>query len=121
MGHHRRPDVELDQAQAPRQPLAKEKIIAVVEDRASEELAAVGLLFPDDPCRQTVLTNLARRVLHRAAVAAFLQLEAPERRRGGEAERGAAARRRRQRRQPGAQYWVLTFLPFPQRLLLLSP
>jgi len=59
--------------------------------------------------RKALLANLARRILHRAAIAALLQLKAAERRGGGQPERDAAARRRWQRRQPRAQDRVFAF------------
>src|SRR6185503_10219787 len=101
MRDHDRAAVEPDEAQPPRQALAKEKIVAVVEHRLREELAAFGLRLPIQENRQALLAGLARRILHRAAIAALLQL--------GEAERRAAARCRRQRGQPGAQYGVFSF------------
>src|SRR5437773_9114606 len=104
MRDHSRAAVELHEAQPPRQALAEEKIVAVMEDRIGQELAFRLLRFPIEADGKAVLTRFARRILHRAAVAALLQLEAPECRRRGEAERDAAARRGRQRRQPRAQY-----------------
>jgi hypothetical protein len=56
--------------------------------------------------RKALLASFSGRVLHRAAVAALLQLEAAESRGGGQPERDAAARGRRQRRQPRPQYRV---------------
>jgi hypothetical protein len=62
--------------------------------------------------RKALVASLARRVLHAAAIAALLQLEAAERRGGGQPERDAAARRRRQRRQPRPQDRVFAFWLF---------
>src|SRR5213075_789694 len=112
MRNHRRPAIELDQPEAPGKALAEEQIVAVMQDRPGEKLTTVRLTFPDDLYRQAFLARFARRILHGAAIAALLQLEAAHRRRRGEAERDAAARRRRQRRQPGAQDRVLTRWPF---------
>src|SRR5687768_10169357 len=108
MRNQRRAAVELHQAEPPRQALAKKEIVAVVEHGLREELAACGLRLPIQADREALLTRLARRVLHHAAIATLLQLEAPEGRGGGEPERSTAACRRRQRRQPGAQDRVLT-------------
>jgi len=78
-----------------------------MEHRGREQLALGRLRFPVEPDREALLAGFARRILHRAAVAALLQLEAPERRRGGEAECDPAARGRRQRRHARAQDRVL--------------
>src|SRR5260221_8404513 len=105
--HDRRAAVELHEPKPPRQALAKEKIVAMVQDRVREKLTALRLRLPVEADREAVLARLARRVLHHAAVAALLELETPERGGGGEAKRDAAARGRWQRRQPRAQDWVL--------------
>src|SRR4029077_523573 len=107
MSDHRRPAVELYEAEPPWQPLAEEKIVAMVQDRRGEELAARRLRFPVETDRQALLARLARRILPRAAVPALLQLEAPERRGGGKPQCDATPRRRRQRRQARAQHGVL--------------
>src|SRR5882672_5521870 len=106
MRDHRRAAIELHEAQPPRQALAKEQIVAVMEQRVGQKLTFLRLRLPVEAYRKALLAGLARRVLHRAAVAALLQLEAPERRRRGKPERDAAARRGRQRRQPRAQYRI---------------
>src|SRR4051812_46942721 len=111
MSDHRRAAVELHEPQPPGQALAEEKIVAVMEHRRREELAFGRLRLPVEADRQAFLARLARRVLHRAAIAALLQLEASERGRRGEAERDAAARARRQRRLPRAQYRVFSLRP----------
>src|SRR3979411_2851959 len=111
MGDDRGAAVELHQPEAPGQPLAKEKIVAVMEHRVREQLAFLRLRLPVEADGQALLARLARRILHRGAVAALLQLEAPGRRRGRETEREATARGGRQRRQPRAQYRVLAFRP----------
>jgi hypothetical protein len=107
--HHGRAASEANQAQAPGQALAKEKIVAVMEHRGCEELALAGLALPRQLRGKAFLARLARRVLHRAAGDAFLQLEAPERSGRGETQRDAASRRRRQRRQPRAQDRIFSF------------
>src|SRR5438067_8346517 len=107
MGDHRRAAIELHEAQSPRQALAEEKIVAVMEHRVGQELAFLRLRFPVEVDRKALLAGLARWILDSAAVPALLQLEASECRRRGESERDAAARRRRQRRQPRAQDGVL--------------
>src|SRR6266850_8069573 len=107
MCDHRRAAVELYESQPPRQALAEEKIVAVMEHRVGQELAFLRLRFPVEADRKALLAGLARRILHRAAVAALLQLEAPECRGGGESERDAAAPAGRQRRQPRPQDRVL--------------
>ena len=89
----RRSAIELHQAEAPGKPLAEEEVVAMVQDGASQQLSAVGLDFPQEFRRQAFLAGLARRILHRAAVLALLQLEAAHGRRRGEAERDAAARK----------------------------
>src|SRR4051794_17506417 len=91
------------EAQAPRQPLAEEKVVAVVQNRGGQQLALAVLLRPEKAKRETFLASFSRRVLHRLAVAALLQLEAAERSRRGEAERDPAARRGRQRGQSGPE------------------
>jgi hypothetical protein len=108
MRHDRRSAIELHQSKTPGKPLAEEEVVAMVKDGASEQLAAIRLLLPEDLGREAGLARFAGRILHGAAVLALLQLEAPHRRGGGEAERDPAARRRRQRRQPGAQYRILS-------------
>jgi hypothetical protein len=89
---------EAHEPEAPRQPLAKEKVVAVMKHRGREKLAFTGLRLPGEIDRKTFLARLARRVLHRAAIAAGLKLEAALRCGGGEAERDAASRGRRERR-----------------------
>src|SRR2546430_10809804 len=68
---------QLHQAQAPRQALAEKKIVAVMQDGDSQQLACSVLEGPLEINREAVLTGFARRVLDRSAVAALLQLEAP--------------------------------------------
>src|SRR5689334_22716706 len=97
--HERGPARQLDQAQAPGQALAEEKIVAVMQDGRGEQLAFSVLNSPLEPDRKAVLASFARGILDRPAVATLLQLEAPERGGSREAERDAAARRRRKRRQ----------------------
>jgi hypothetical protein len=109
VGHHGGTAVELHQPQAPRQALAEEEVVAVVEDRLCNELPSGRLFRPPEIYGKAALTSFARGVLDHAACAALLQLEAPERRGGGEAERDAAARRRRQRRQAGAEDGIFSF------------
>src|SRR5712692_1271593 len=92
VGDHRRAAVEPRESQPPGQPLAEEQIVAMVQDRAREELGIPRLRFPLKLNRKAMLAGFPRRVLHRAAVAALLQLEAPLRGSGGEVERDAAAR-----------------------------
>jgi hypothetical protein len=46
MRHHGGPAIELDQAQAPRQALSEEKIVAVMQDGLSEQFALGALLVP---------------------------------------------------------------------------
>src|SRR3954464_10354410 len=99
MHDDRRAAREPGEAQAPRQPLAEEKVVAVVQDRGGQQLALAVLLCPGKAKRETLLAGFSRRVLHGSAVAALLQLEAAERRRGGEAERDPAPRGGRQRGQ----------------------
>src|SRR2546422_6993268 len=107
MRDHRRAAIEFHETQPPRQALAEEKIVAVMEHRIGQELAFLRLRLPVEPDRKAFLAGLARRVLHRAAIAALLQLEAPERRGRGEPKRDAAARRGWQRRQARARDRVL--------------
>src|ERR1044071_6935610 len=96
MGDDGRTAGQLDQAEPPRQPLAEEKVVAVVQDGARKQFPLLRLRLPGPLNREALLARFSRRVLHRSASAALLQLEAAERRGGGEAERDAAARRRRQ-------------------------
>jgi hypothetical protein len=46
MGNHRRPAVKLYQPEPPRQALAKEKIVAVMQDRLRQQLTLRGLPSP---------------------------------------------------------------------------
>src|SRR5260221_8334891 len=112
MVYHGGPALELHQPEARVQPLAKEKIVAVMEHRVREQLAFLRLRLPVEADGQALLAGLARRILHGAAVAALLQLEAPERGSRRKAERDTAACRGRQRRQPRTQDRVLALLPF---------
>ena len=101
------PASRLHQAQPPRQALAEEQVVAVVQHGLAEQLALAALRAPLQPRRQAAVAGLARRVLHRAAVLAHLQFEAAF---GGgrrHAERNAAARPRRQVHLPRAQHRVL--------------
>src|SRR2546423_14317676 len=109
MRDHGRAAIELYEPQPPGQALAKEKVVAVVKHRVGEELSGLGLRLPVQANGQALLARLARRVLHHPAISALLELEAAERRGGGEAERDAAAGRRRGRRQPRAQDRVFSF------------
>src|SRR5712692_204575 len=108
MGHHGRAAVEPRQSQPPRQPLAKEQIIAVMQDGVREEFSIPRLWFPLKLNRKAMLAGFPRRVLYRAAVAALLQLQAALRCGRRQAERDAAARRRRQRRQPCPEDGIFT-------------
>ena len=98
MGDEDRSAIELDHAEPPRHALAIEQLVAVVEQRFGNEFAGAVLRAPVEPLRQADTAGLARRILHRAAIAADLQLETAARRRRGEPERDAAAQARRQRR-----------------------
>ena len=104
---HRRPGVEAHQAEPPRQPLAVERVVAVVQHGLAEQLAGAGLRRPLQLGRQAAMAGVARRVLHRLAALADLQLEAALGGGRGHAERGAAARERRQVHLPRAQHRVL--------------
>src|SRR6185503_1774809 len=102
---------QLDQAQAPRQSLAEEKIVAMVQDRACQQLAFARLPLPVELDRKAALAGFSRRILDRAAFPALLQLESAQRRGGREPKRDAAARRRRQRRKPRAKYRIFLLRP----------
>eukprot|EP01136_Pigoraptor_vietnamica_P035479 Opistho-1_new@100762 len=105
--HERGAGIQVHQAQPPGQPLAKEQVVAVVQRGAAEQRALAALLAPAQRRRQALVADLARRVLHRAAVFAGLQLEAAFGGGGREAERDAAACAGRQVHLPGAQHRVL--------------
>ena len=107
MDDHRRPGVEPHQAQPPRQPLAIERVVAVVEHGLAQQFAGAGLRRPLQLGREAAVAGIARRVLHRLAALAHLQLEPALGGGRGHAERGAAARPRRQVHLPGAQHRVL--------------
>src|SRR6185369_9703671 len=99
--------VEADEAEPPRQPLAIERIVAVVQDRLAQQLAGALLRRPHELGRQAHVARVARRILHRLATPADLQREASF---GGgrrHAERGAAARERRQVHLPRSQHRIL--------------
>src|SRR5258707_13477760 len=103
MRYHRRAAVELHEPKPPWQALAKEKIVAMVQDRVGEKLTALRLGLPVEADREAVLARLARRGLHHAAVAALPELETAARGGGGAAERGATAGGPGPRRAPGVQ------------------
>ena len=105
--HQRRAGIEVHEAEAPRQPLAKEQVVAVVQRGGAQQLAFAALLAPVQSRRQALAAGLAGRVLNRAAVLAGLEHEAAFRRAGRDAERDTAARPRRQVHLPGAQDGVL--------------
>jgi hypothetical protein len=104
---HRRPGIEPHQAESPRQPLAVEGIVAVMEHGLAEQLAGAALRRPGELGGEAPVAGIARRVLHRPAAPAHLQLEAAFGGRRRHAERGAAARPRRQVHLPRAQHRVL--------------
>src|SRR5690349_4383049 len=116
MCDHRWAAIEFHEPQPPRQALAEEKVVAVMKHRVRKEFAPRRLLLPVQAQRQALLACFARRILHRAAIAALLQLEAAERRGGGEAKRNTAARGRRQRRHPSAQHRVLALRSLEHQL-----
>ncbi len=103
----RRAGIQVHQTQAPRQPLAKEQVVAVVQRGLAEQPAAARLLAPGQVGGQAAMTGFARRVLDGVALRADLQCEPAMRRRRGQAQRDPTTRRRRQRRLPGAQHRVL--------------
>src|SRR4051812_49984775 len=94
MHDDRRAAREPGEAQAPRQPLPEEKVVAVVQDRDGQQLALAVLLCPGKAKRETLLAGFSRRGLHGSAVAALLQLETAERRPRGGGERDPAPRGR---------------------------
>ncbi len=95
--------VELDDAEPPRHALAVKQFVAVMQRRFRNQFAGAILGTPVEPVRQAFAAGLARRILHRAAVAADLQFELTARRRGSQPERDAAAAAGRQRRDARAQ------------------
>ena len=72
-----------------------------------DEFARAVLRPPHEPQREALPARLLRRVMHRCAVAADLEREAPLRRKSGEPERHAAARGRRQGRRGEAAQRML--------------
>ena len=111
MGHHGRPAVELDQAQAPGEALAEEEIVAVMQDGLRQQLALAGCCA-SSPERPKGTSGRPRAAgIARCRSRGIAAARSAQRRRRGQAERDAAARRRRQRRQPRAKNRVLTLWP----------
>jgi hypothetical protein len=111
--HQRRAGVELDQPETPRQALAKEQVVAVVQRGAGDQGALAALLAPVQTPARASHAGFARRVQHRAAIGALLQLEAPHRGGRRQTEGHSAASARRQVDLPRAQHRVLA--PRPRR------
>jgi hypothetical protein len=95
MRNHRCTAIQLDDANSPWQPLAKELVVTVEKGRLREKLATAWLQFPLEDYRQTLMAGFARRILRGAAVLAHLQLETPECGRRRQTQRDPAADRRR--------------------------
>src|SRR5689334_4596208 len=109
MRHDRGSAGEPYQAQAPGQALAEKQIVAVVKNGLRKQFAFPILRLPRKAAGKAFLARLPRRVLHRPAIAALLQLEAAERGGCRKAERDPAARPGRQRRQAGPQNRIFSF------------
>ena len=105
--HHGGAGVQPHHAEPPGQTLAKEKIIAVPQNGFRNQLAGAILIAPLQPLGQAAMAGLARRVLHRLAVFTDLQLKAPQRGGGREAQRYTAATARRLRGLAGFKNRVL--------------
>jgi len=64
--------VQAHQSKPPRQPLAKKQVVAVVQDRLGDPIAAAVLRFPRNAGRKAVLAGFPWRLLHVCAVGALL-------------------------------------------------
>src|SRR5271167_1498134 len=86
--------VEAHKSRPPRMPLAEIEFAGHAPDRAGGDDAAAFHVAPFQSAGETVPADLARRILHRAAIAADLQHEPPLRSPNREPQRRPAARRR---------------------------